>query len=144
MLSFPRPVVATLILSVFVFVGCEPGAPSVKPGPETPHNGVLFPIPDGQGFVEILKQPVSGNAKQSQLVAYFLDSYKKTLAATPTAVALKTLDSAAPIEFKPTGEADPSKAGALASNPFPDRGDIGGDLSATIDGKTITVAISLR
>ena len=48
------------------------------------------------------------------------------------------------IAFAPAGESEHSNAAQLASTPFPDPGDIGGILSATIDGKPISVAVNVR
>jgi hypothetical protein len=136
--------VSTSLLLVFV-AGCEPGAPNLRPGPETPHGGSLFPLPDGQGYVEILKQTTSGRKPQSRIVAYFLGADRKPMAVTPIAVSLKLqAGGTAPVEFKPTRDTDPVKTGGLSSALIPDRDDLGGDLSATIDGKSVTIPISLR
>jgi hypothetical protein len=136
--------VATSLLLAFV-AGCEPGPPNLRPGPETPHGGSLFPLPDGQGYVEILKQTTSGRKPRTRIVAYFLDTDRKTLAAIPIAVSLKLqAGGTAPVEFRSTSDPDPAKAGGLTSALIPDRDDLGGDLSAMIDGKSVTIPISLR
>jgi hypothetical protein len=140
---FQRSVAAGLLLAAVA--GCEPGPPKLRPGPEAPHGGSLFPLPDGQGYVEALKQTTSGRKPQSRIVAYFLDADRKPLAATPIAVSLKLkAGGTTPVGLKPTGVADPVKAGGFASALIPDRDDLGGDLSATIDGKWVTIPISLR
>ncbi len=44
--------------------GCGPSVG--KPGPPTPHNGILVEMPEGKGYVEILKQATPGKAGKSR------------------------------------------------------------------------------
>ncbi len=118
-----------------------------RPAPRAPTAALSSALPDGQGYVEILEQtaPIQGKKSQSRVVAYFLDSSRKPLASTPTAFSLNVPSAGtALIELKPTGDADPAKAGGLATSPIPDRDGLSGDLSATIDGKAVTVPIDVR
>jgi hypothetical protein len=97
------------------------------------------------GFVEILRQDAPGQVGQIQLVIYFVDTECKPLPSAPTAAHFQPRGRrTATIALKPTQDADPSKAGGLASTPFDDPGDIVGMLSATIDSKPVSIAISIR
>ena len=136
-----RHLTAALILAILA--GCD-GPPNPKPGPATPHNGSLVALPDGLGFVEILKEADPARRGQSKVVAYFLDPSKNPLAAVTT-VSLKSQASGGKaVDFKPAGDAGPAKAGAMISSSFSDRGEVEGDLTATIGGKPITVPINVR
>lgn len=113
--------------------------------PPPPHGGTAFPLPHGKGFVEALRQDVADKPGLTQLVIFFLDPECKPLPSASTAASfLPKGRRPAPVAFKPTGDADPSKANGLASIPFTDPGDIAGTLSATIDSKPISVSISIR
>jgi hypothetical protein len=113
--------------------------------PPPPHGGTTFPLPDGKGFVEALRQDAPDHVGQTRLVIYFLDMECKPLRSAPTAASFRPRGrGAATIALKPIPDAGPSKAGALASTPFEDPGDIAGMLSATIDGKPVSIAISIR
>jgi hypothetical protein len=135
-LAFAAVVAATLS-------GCGRAEPAV--GPSAPHGGTLAGLPDGLGRVEIVRQDVSGKPDQARLVLYFLDPDGKPISPAPTAATLKTRESRGkPIDFKPTSDADPSKAGSLESAPFEAGGDISGELTSTIGGKPVSVMISVR
>jgi hypothetical protein len=131
------------LLGAAVLPGCGEQSQSLPPPP--PHGGTAFSLPEGKGFVEVLRQEVKDQPTQTQLLLYFMDPECRPLSSAPGAVSFQPRGKkSTKIAFAPAGEAEASKAGALASTPFPDSGDIGGILSATIDGKPISVAVSVR
>ena len=134
----PMAVWAALFLA-----GC--GQATVKLPPPPPHGGTAYSLPDGKGFIEVLRQEVPDQPSQAKLVVYFLDADCRPLSSTPGAVAFEPRGKTSmKVAFTPAGASDAANAGALTSAPFPDSGDIGGTLSATIDGKAISVAVSVR
>jgi hypothetical protein len=134
--SFPAVVAATL-------ASCGPAEPVI--GPTAPHGGTLAGLPDDLGKLEIVRQDVWGKPDQVRLILYFLDPDGKPMTPAPTSAALKPKEPRGQtVGFKPTTDADPSKAGALASTPFATSGDISGELSSIIGGKPISVTITVR
>jgi hypothetical protein len=126
-----------------IVAGC--GAPTVKLPPSPPHGGTAFALPEGKGFVEVVRQEAPGKPDHTQLVVYFLDNEAKPLSSLPSAVSFKLKDrGAAALALKSMADANPPQPGALASTPFRDPGEIAGMLSATIESKTFSVAVSLR
>jgi hypothetical protein len=106
---------------------------------------MAFALPEGKGFVEVLRQEAPAQPGLTQLVVYFLDAESKPLPSPSNAVSFTPrAPGAAPVALKPIGAADPSKAGALASPPFPDPGEIIGLLSATIENQPVSIAINMR
>jgi hypothetical protein len=123
--------------------GCDGQRPMLPPPP--PHGGTAFPLPAGKGFVEALRHEVPDRAGRTQLVIYFLDPECRPLGSAPAAASfLPKARKATAVALKPTEDADPAKAGGLATTPFDDPGDIVGTLSATIDRTPVSVGISLR
>jgi hypothetical protein len=143
----PGPMTRRTLATVFVLAtslaGCDSPRPILPPAP--PHGGTAFPIPQGKGFVEALRQDVPDKPGHTQLVIYFLDAECKPLTSAPTAASfLPKGRRPAPIALKPTGDTDPSKAGGLASAPFADPGGIAGTLSAAINSTPISISVSVR
>jgi hypothetical protein len=131
------------LLGAAVLAGCGEQSHSLPPPP--PHGGTAFPLPEGKGFVEVLRQDVKDQPSQTQLLLFFMDPECRPLSSAPGAVSFQPRgNKGSKIAFAPAGESEASKVGALASTPFPDAGDIGGILSATIDGKPISVAVNVR
>jgi hypothetical protein len=138
-----RASLATLFFLATSMSGCDSPRPMLPPPP--PHGGTAFPLPQGKGFVEALRQDVPDKPGLTQLVVYFLDAECKPLAPASTAASfLPKGRRPAPIALKPTGDTDPTKAGGLASAPFSDPGDIAGTLSATISSNPVSISISVR
>jgi hypothetical protein len=138
-----RALLSCGILLVLFLVGCDSQRLVVAPPP--PHGGVAFPLPEGNGFVEALRQDSPDQPGTTRLVIYFLDAECKPLPTAPTAASFQPRGrKLAPVALKLTAGADPQKAGELASTSFSDPGDIVGVLSATIVNKPVSVAISVR
>jgi hypothetical protein len=136
-----------LALSVFLLASIPPGcnAPSVTLPPAPPHGGTAFALPEGKGFVEVLRQDAPERPGLTQLVVYFLDPECRPLASASSAVSFQPKGrDAATVALKPIGGVDPAKAGGLASAPFRDPGEIVGLLSTTIENKPVSVAINMR
>ncbi len=49
-----------------------------------------------------------------------------------------------PVPLKPVAGSDATQAGGLASEPINDRGEIEGELTATVGGSPVTVPILVR
>jgi hypothetical protein len=138
-----RAVLSAVFLSAAILPGCH--SPSVNLPPPPPHGGTAFALPDGKGFVEVLRQDAPEQPGLTQLVVYFLDAACKPLPAASTAVSFTPKSrGAVPVALRPIGDADPAKAGGLASAPFRDPGEIVGLLSATIENEPVSVAINMR
>jgi hypothetical protein len=133
--------------AVFLFAaslsGCDGPKPILPPPP--PHGGTAFPLPQGKGFVEVVRQNVPDQPKLTQLVIYFLDDQCKPLPSVSTVASfLPRGRRAASVALKTSGDADPLKSGALSSAPFGDPGEIAGVISATIESKAVSIPISIR
>ena len=136
-----RHLLACLIAGALA--GCSRPEPVLAP--KAPHGGTVTGLPEGLGSLEIVRVDVPGKSDQAQLVLYFLGPDDKPITPAPTAASLKPKErGASPVSFKPAGDADPSRAGALESPPFKADGDISGELSSTIGGKQITTTINIR
>jgi hypothetical protein len=110
-----------------------------------PHGGTLVKLPDGRTSAEIVRQDAADRPGQTRLLVYYYDADLKPMAPPPTAATLKPkAKGLAPVELKPTGDPDPAKAGELGSSSFQADGDVAGELSTTIGGKSVTAAISVR
>jgi hypothetical protein len=134
---------AILPISLLILAGCNGAKPSLPPAP--PHGGTAFPLPEGVGFIEALRQDAQDRPGRTQLVIYFLDAQHKPITPSPVDASFKPRTrGGSPVALKPTGDADASRTGGLASDPFDDPGEIVGEISATLDGKPVTVAISVR
>jgi hypothetical protein len=136
-------VVALSLAGLRAGAGCDQRKATLPPAP--PHAGTAFPLPEGKGFVEVLRRDTADRAGQTQLVVYFIDAECKPLRSAPTAASFQPRGRGATgLALKPTGDTDPSKAGELASAPFDNPGDIAGVLSATFDSTPVAIAISVR
>jgi hypothetical protein len=138
-----RRFLAAIFLIAISLAGCDSPKPNLPPAP--PHGGTAFPLPQGKGFVEALRQDAPDQPGRTQLLIYFLDAECKPIPASATnASFLPKGRRAEPVALKPSGDTDPSKAGGLASAPFSDPGAIAGVLSATIDRQPVAMSISIR
>jgi hypothetical protein len=136
------PLSAALLLAT-TLAGCGPPRPILPPPP--PHGGVAFALPDGKGFIEVVRRAVDDKAGLSRLSLYFLDAEMKPMTPSPTAAILKGRGRGGlSVDFKPSTDTDPSKAGGLESPDLLDQGAIDGELKATVDRKPIALSISVR
>jgi hypothetical protein len=139
----PRASLSAVFLFAASLAGCAGPKPILPPPP--PHGGTAFPLPQGKGFVEVVRQDVSDQPTQTQLVIYFLDSEGKPLSSESIVASFQPRGRrAASVALKTIGDADPLKSGALASAPFGDPGEIVGVLSATIERNPVSIPISIR
>jgi hypothetical protein len=131
------------ISTASILAGCsQPQAPL---SPRTPHGGMVFTLPDAPGSVELARQAVAEKPGITRLYLYGLDADMKPMTPMPTAVSLKSRGRGGKsFDFKPSSDPDPSKAGSLESPDLPDQGNVDGELSVTINGKPVTLSISIR
>jgi hypothetical protein len=132
-----------VILTVSLLAGCtQPQAPLSR---IAPHGGMLIGLPDTTGSVEVARQAVADKVGITRLYLYGLDADMKPMTPMPTAASLKSRGRGGKsFDFKPSSDTDPSKVGSLESPDLPDQGDIVGELSVTINGKPVTLPISIR
>jgi hypothetical protein len=136
-----------LLFALFGFAvfstGCDQSRSVLPPPP--PHGGTAFALPQGNGFVEVLKQDAPEQPGQTRLVIYFMDTERKPLRSAPAGVSFHPRGKKAPrISLTPTSDSEPSTASGLASALFADPGELIGSLSAKIDGEPLSIAISVR
>jgi hypothetical protein len=138
-----RAVLAGVVLLVAPLAGCGSPRPDLPPAP--PHGGTAYVLPGGGGFVEVLRQDAPERPGQTQLVVYFLDARREPLRPAPTSASFRPkARNATPVSLKPTGDADPTRSGGLASESFGDPGEIAGVLSAMVGDRPVSVAINIR
>jgi hypothetical protein len=141
--SMTRDLLRALFIAAAASPGCNRQEFTLPPPP--PHGGTAYALPAGTGFVEVIRQEAPGQPGQTQLVIYFMDTECKPLRSAPTKAIFEPRGKkAAKIALAPTAESEPAKAGTLVSAPFADPGDLVGSLSATIDNKPLSIAISVR
>ena len=117
--------------------GCSSSEPSL-PIVKAPHGGTLRTLPGGSGNVEVVRDDPTDKPGQTVITAYYYDAEMKPMSPTPGSASLRSRDrKVGTVALKPAGD-------ALASDPFAANGGIDGELSATIGGKPVAVAISLR
>jgi hypothetical protein len=147
---------ASVILALAVAAGCG-GTSTTYSGTRTaaiaaPHDGNVSPIPGDLGYVEVLfEPPVKPGARgaSAAMVAYFLGTDGKTaLASAPSEVSIAYTVDRMPktTTLKPSPKTgDPAGAARFASDTMPvAETRLEGDLSATIDGRTVTVPITFH
>jgi hypothetical protein len=126
--------------------GCGPGVhTSALPASSPLHGGILIPLPEDQGYVELLndKRERKLGVIQTNLVAYLLQSDLKTaLPGKPSKVSVKldtprgqaTVDLVAkPDQADPV--AGPRYVSELGMYELNQRG---GEVTVALDGKTLT------
>jgi hypothetical protein len=118
---------------------------SLVPAGSPLHGGILIPLPENQGYVELLndKRERRSGAVQTNIVAYLLQSDQKTaLAAKPSKVSVKldTPRGPATIDLAPKpSQADPTAGPPYVSEFGPyELNQRGGEVIVAIDGKTLT------
>jgi hypothetical protein len=138
---------ASLLWGIVAAACCLPGCGQTRTAlpPPPPHGGTAFPLPDGKGFVEVIRHDNPDQPGQTQLVIYFMNPECKPMPSAPTNVSFQPRGkNAARIAFKLAADSDPATAGGLASATFADAGDIAGQITATIDSKPVSILINVR
>jgi len=131
-----------IALIAAALAGCEPAGP--RGVLSAPHGGTLIDLPEGKGFVEVLRRDAPGKPGGSRVVLVFLDAVRRPMVAPPASATLKLrTDAGKSIDLKPTDPADPDGPAALASPPLP-AGEIEGQVTATVDGKPAVLTINVR
>lgn len=129
-------------------VGC--GGSTTPPVPASvtaSHGGLLLALPKQKGFVEIVVEPEKTSKSQARLVAYFVSADGSTaLEPAPTDVSFKS-DDGKTTSLVADAKPDPSsKAARFASAPgaFAPGRALAGNLTATIGGEALTIAVLSR
>jgi hypothetical protein len=101
------------------------------------HGGVLVPLADGQGYVELLNGERRGRTNQTTIVAYLLQADQKTASAQkPSEVVVKLGSQTVPLHAEPAA-GEPAGNARYVSAPGPyDLHQQGGDVVVTHDGQT--------
>jgi hypothetical protein len=126
--------------------GCGPGVhTSALPASSSLHGGILIPLPEDQGYVELLndKRERKYGVFQTNIVAYLLQPDQKTPysgKATKVSIKLDTPRGAETIALVPKPEPGDPAAGARYVSEFGlyDLAQRGGEIIVAIDGKTLT------
>jgi hypothetical protein len=128
-----------------VFSGCGPATAVAPPSAGDLHGGVLVPLTDSQGYVELLNDKREVKAKQLQmdLVAYVLESDRKTaMAEAPTSVEVKiqTSKGEKAVKLQPSPDAsDPVGSRRYTSGIGPyELTQTAGEVTVGVGGKTLT------
>ena len=127
--------------------GCGPSNTSTLPATVTAtHNGTVLPLPEGQGYVELLvesdKPNATGKGVKGRVVAYFLNKDGNgPVSPAPTDVTY-LFDGGKSYTMTPL-------AGSVGgfqteAGPFPPGRELSGELSATLDGKPVKVTVATR
>jgi hypothetical protein len=133
--------------AVGTFTGCGAGEANPSPLAETSnlHGGILIPLPEDQGFVELLNDRYEKKraAYLTTIVAYVLQPDKKTaFPKPPTSVSVTLLTSKGkktiPLLLTPR-PSDPVGSVRFVSDLGPyELNQIGGDIAVEVDGKRLT------
>jgi hypothetical protein len=149
----------TLLASTSILFGggCggEPTPAAAAPRGSTtgPHGGIAVPLPGDQGYAEVVVERIAskGTAKApSKLAVYFLNAdLKAPLSPLPTNVAVKAIlptgDTANPTLTLEPKSSDPLAAGRHVSptGDF-DYDELSGEVTATVDGASVSLPFAFR
>jgi hypothetical protein len=140
---------AVLFLSLVaagICSGCGPGVHTAAlPASGPLHGGILVPLPEVQGYVELLndKRERKSGAILTNIVAYLLQSDQKspmTQQSPAVTVKLGTPPSVQMVALRPDPDrSDPSGSARFVSDfgPFL-LNQSGGEIQVVLDGKTLT------
>jgi hypothetical protein len=120
-------------------------APSALPASSPLHGGILVPLPENQGFVELLndKRERRGSAYLTTIVAYLLQADQKS-AVTQQSKAVTVKLGPPPDAKTLTLRADPDPGDPAGSARFVSElgpfllNQSGGEIQVVLDGKTLT------
>ena len=119
-----------------------------SPSAATSRGGTMYPLEGGIGFVELLKESAKtarGKRPEVSLVAYFLRPDATSTFSPPTDAKIDLDNDGSSISLSPQpGKQEARSTGRLASAQGPYGDEIQGRLTATLDGRPITVKIAIR
>jgi hypothetical protein len=119
----------------------------VPPGVTPSHGGLLLPLPNQKGFVEILVESDKTSKSQGHIVAYFVNGDGS--AATdpaPTNVSFKSDDGkTVPLaaESKPDASSKGAKFASAPGTYLPGRA-LAGSLTASLGGESVDLPVLMR
>jgi hypothetical protein len=123
--------------------GCGPAVhTSALPASSPLHGGVLIPLPEDRGYVELLneRRERQGRTFQTTIVAYLLQPDQKTaLLAKPSKVSVKLDTPRGPATVDLVPKSDPIAGPRYVSELGPyELNQRGGEVTVAIDGKALT------
>jgi hypothetical protein len=124
-----------------ILIGCG-GVPSTSnPGPPPPHGGTIISLPNGKGFVEVVKKSGTSRAvpTTSEVAFYFFKDTSTPYSPAPT-VGTLTVNKNKKVVLKTEGD-------ALVTPPGPplfENADVDGALSVDLAGGPVTIPLGLR
>lgn len=125
-------------LGMFVGCGGSSALSTANSGKLAPHGGTLFPLPDGQGRVEIVKK--EGTAPiTAEVSIYFYKQDSTPFNPAPTTGTL-VLDDKRKVTLQADGDAMVTPAGPVL---FGDR-DVEGRLLIELEGRLVRIPIGMR
>ena len=124
-----------LATSLLCLAGCGGGPPNTSyAGTPPPHGGILSPLNNGEGSVEI----VAGKGSGPEASFYLLKPDGSPFDPAPTSGTLLVGKTKIVLKVEGAGLSTPP-----GTAPFPG-GDIGGDLAVEVGGKTMTIPLGVR
>jgi hypothetical protein len=138
---------AISVITAGTLIGCGQSVVVDSPIPATSenHGGILIPLTDNQGYVELVNgdRLKKGKSYETTLVAYLLQPDQKTPSSeAPTSVEVKigtpTGDQVVALKAAPD-TADPLGASRFVSKPGPfELNQVGGEVTVQAGGKTLS------
>jgi hypothetical protein len=144
-----KPVNFLILSLAYAVAGCGGSAPKELPVAKSAHGGTMVPLPNGQGFAEILVDStqvgVSGGKAQfkPKIIAYFFESDGTSAmksGATDVKIKIGTGENGRVVDLA----AEPREAGKFASmaGEYPEG--FAGQLAANLNGEAVEVAVRVR
>ena len=142
-----------LFVACGVLAGCSGPPTADRTATRTgPHGGPAVPLPDGQGYGEVVieSEPNARKGGAPLVSAYFFrNDLKAPLDALPTAVSVKLMEPGGgstefPLAHKPRAK-DPAGAARFVSQPVSQPTDpLIGELTVTVGGRNVSLPFSGR
>ena len=134
-----KTLASLLLLGLIFGCGDRPGDTSAT-GPPPPHNGLMLPLPDNAGFVEVVKKDAaSPTTAEDEASFYFYKDGTTPFSPSPTAGSL-TVGEGKKIDLVAKGD-------ALVTPPGPalfGKDEVNGLLTTDLGGKPVSVRIGAR
>jgi hypothetical protein len=130
----------SLIIMLSVRAGCV-GLPLWDEGPPPPHGGSLHKLPDGTGFIEIVKKETGAGATEvtGEVSFYFLKDLTTPFSPSPSTGTLTVGKKVVTLKSEGDGLVTPPGPRLM-----PKGAALDGTLSVDLDGKTVTIPLGVR
>ncbi len=116
-------------------VGCSSKIDLSNPGTPPPHGGTFLPIPNGTGYVEVVKGKPGG----PEVAFYFFKDAKTPFSPGPTFGTLSVSD-----KFKVTLKAEGDGLVTPSAPPVFKDGEPKGNLFVELEGKKVLIPLGVR